>query len=326
MRRLACDRRVFFVEDPRATRGRARVSMRTGANEVEIVSTRGLADEEMGAVVRSLAQRANVVAPVVWIYSPRCARAALALSPSVVVYDCIDDLKGDHALLSRADLVFTASDALFEDKRVHNVSTYPVPNGVDVDHFAPARRSRNKANMRPRAGVLGAIDARLDLDLLDRIAAHMPELVIELVGPLHVSRDALPARPNVRWLGPLRYDVLPALLATWDVALVPWRAGARVEPTSVLACAAAGLPVVSTPIDAVARRHGGKIPVLISSRETFGSAIDAALAFPRDVQRIAIDALLARTSWDRSVKVMTRLLAETEMAKGLSRLRHLALA
>jgi UDP-galactopyranose mutase len=343
MQRLARDRRVFFIEDPRTTPGRARVSIRTAAPDVQIISLRVPTDwgersvvDEQRYVVASLARRAGVVAPVVWVYSPRGARAASFLDPSVLVYDCIDDRPGERELLARADLVFTASDPLFEAKRAYatSTSTYPVPSGVDIEHFAPARRAARRRGRirfrprRPRAGILGTLDERVDLELIARVAAIRPDLTIDLVGPLDgLSRADLPIRKNVRWLGPLRYDALPALLASWDVALVPWRAtesARRVEPASVLACLAAGVPVVTTPLDAVVDRHGGRVPVLVAAVDEFADAIDAALGIPRDVRRIAIDALLARTSWDRSVKVMSRLLAETEMAKGLARLSRLA--
>jgi hypothetical protein len=55
--------------------------------------------------------------------------------------------------------------------------------------------------------------------------------------------------------------------------------------------------------------------VLVAPRETFPEAVDAALALPRDVRRIAIEALLARTSWDRTVAVMRRLVDEAAMAR-----------
>ncbi len=340
MRRLARDRRVVFVEDPRPWRGRVRVSIRAPERGVEVVSIRvphelGARDVEQlhRATLEALVRRGGLFEPILWAYSPRAARAFGAVAPSLVVHDCIDDhgTLEERALMAHADVVFAATDALFEAKRGLNVSTYPVPSGVDVEHFAAARRVRARSRSRPRAGVLGVLDHRVDLDLLARVAALRPELVIDVAGEIGVPRSELPDQPNLRFLGRVPYEDLPVLTSSWDVALVPWRVTrrtTRLEPPAVLASLASGLAVVSTPLDAVAARHGGRVPVLVASRETFHDAIDAALALPRDVRRIAIDALLARTSWDRTVSVMQRLVSEAEMARdvarGVCRVRRLA--
>ncbi|HEY8078820.1 MAG TPA: glycosyltransferase family 1 protein [Labilithrix sp.] len=331
MQRLACDRRVVFVEDPRAWHGRPRVSIRAAEHGAVVVSIRvpheldaREVEQQHRAALEGLVRRLDVVEPVLWSYSPRAARVAASVGPSLVVHDCIDD-RGDleeRALVAHADIVFAATDALFEAKRGMNVSTYPVPSGVEVEHFAQARRARVRSRARPRAGVLCHVDDRLDLDLLARVAALRPELVIDVAGPIAIPRDELPRPPNVRWLGRVPYADLPALTGTWDVALVPWRVTrrtTRLEPAGVLASLASGLAVVSTPLDAVVARHGGRVPVLVASRDTFHDAIDAALALPRDVKRIAIDALLARTSWDRTASVMSRLVSEAEMARDVAR-------
>jgi glycosyltransferase involved in cell wall biosynthesis len=343
MRRLARGRRVFFVEDPVVSRGRPRAQIRASAQgDVHVVSVRvppeldgRAALEHHRRSIETLARKMDLTDPVLWVYSPAAFEAASRIARSVVVYDCIADpppgARGrELELLSLADVVFTATDALFEAKRGSNVSTYPVPSGVDAEHFAPARGCASKRAARaPRAGVLGMIDANVDLELLDQLAVARPRVKIDLVGPLvGVDERELPRRPNVRWLGARPYDELPGILAAWDVAILPWRldeASRRVEPASLLACLASGVPVVATPIDAVVERYGRRGPVTVAAPDgsfgtslpSFVDALDVALAIPKAVRRPAIEAVLARTSWDRTANVMDRLAGEALIAREL---------
>lgn len=67
------------------------------------------------------------------------------------------------------------------------------------------------------------IDERLDLDLLAAAAAARPDWSFVMIGPVvKVDPVRLPRAANLHWLGPRDYDALPAYLAGWDVALMPF--------------------------------------------------------------------------------------------------------
>jgi UDP-galactopyranose mutase len=275
----------------------------------------------------------------VWVYSPSSLQAARDVDASLVVYDCVAaDLRaGETELLARADLVFTAGTSLFEAKRAYNVSTYPLPSSVDAEHFAPRKRVSSVELRRleriegPRVGFLGTIDGGVDLDLVDHAAALRPNVQLVLAGGLAgVTTWDLPDRPNVHWLGAKGYDELPAIVSSWDAAMFPFRADAstrRTEASGVLACMAAGKPIVATPLDELVP-HAERGLLNVVDPNGFVAGIDAALAEASDpvmtaVRRIARDTVLGRTSWDRTFHAMVRLVDEALISREVAARRGL---
>lgn len=347
MRRLARDRHVFFVEEPVVTSGDPRTVMRTVEKNVHVVSVHVRADMDRCDIETAHRQSVGALAadiedPLLWVYSPSSLGAAQDLAPSLLVYDCVADHAARHGvsaegrareteLLMRADLVFTAGTALFEAKRGRNVSTYPLPSSVDADHFAAADgwRDARRAELYlgpipgPRVGFLGPIDDRVDLGLVDALAAARPDIHIVLLGGLvDVTTWDLPDRPNVHWLGPKEYAELPSQVASWDVAIIPFRgdlATRRSEPSGLLPCIAAGKPIVTTPLDEMMPyAERGLVRVLEPGR--FIAGVELALREANDpviyeLRGLAREGVLARTSWDRTCKAMMRLVDEAAMAR-----------
>lgn len=349
MRRFARDRHVLFVEPPVITEGEMRTVMRTVAPNVHVVSLHVPSDMPRGEVEIAHRRSVNALAadapnPILWVYAPDAMPVARDLDPSLLIYDCVADhgaRRGASAdqqaresdLLARADLVFTAGTSLFDAKRAHNVSTYPLPSSVEVDRFdlhssrAPLDpRDRDLVRLpSPRIGYLGVIDDRVDLGLVDQLASLRPDVQFMLLGGLvGVTTWDLPDRPNVHWLGARDYADLPRHVASWDVAMVPLRDDAatqRAEPSGLLACIAAGKPIVTTPLDEVAP-YAERGLVRVATSQEFVDAIDAALTEARDpaftaARRLAREGVLARTSWDRTTNAMMRLVDEAAMTRRL---------
>ncbi len=135
-----------------------------------------------------------------------------------------------------------------------------LPNGCDSGAYAAAgdRPADVPDAGLPVVGLVGQVSARLDLALLEAVADRPVTLLV--VGPVlpDVDQDrmrALADRPNVACTGPRPFDALPGYLATMDVGVTPYldtdfnRAS---FPLKTLEYLAAGLPVVSTPLPAVA--------------------------------------------------------------------------
>ena len=351
MRRFARDRDVFFVEEPVVDGAELRTAMRTVEPNVHVVSLRVPSNTTPSDL--EVAHRRCVASltghterPLLWVYAPSSMPAARDLDPSLVVYDCVvdhaarrdarpDERANEAKLLARADLVLTAGTSLFEAKRAGNVSTYPLPSSVDADHFAGAQPlSRRELGgvlplrSGPRVGFLGPIDDRVDLALVDALAAARPDVQVVLLGGLvGLTKWDLPDRPNVHWLGVRDYAELPKHVASWDVAMIPFRsdpATRRTEPSGLLACLAAGKPVVSTPLDEVTA-FGERGLVDVADPRRFVDAVGEALRRTRDpvvtaLRTIAGDGILARTSWDRTFSAMLRLMDEAAMGRALSNL------
>lgn len=233
----------------------------------------------VGWQVGHAARRLGFRAPLAWVYNPMAADWLEAVSPAAVLYHCVDDLgaipgvaaaaiaAAEERLCRRADLVVASSPRLatrlggLAPGRVHLL-----PNVVDYDHFARARGAVSlpaelAAIPRPRVGFVGALaDYKVDFDLVDAVAARRPDWHWVLVGQLgegqpDMARPACLSRPNVHAVGPRPYAVLPDWLGGFDAAVLPMRRNdytAAMFPMKFFEYLAAGLPVVSTPLPALA--------------------------------------------------------------------------
>jgi glycosyltransferase involved in cell wall biosynthesis len=114
---------------------------------------------------------------------------------------------------------------------------------------------------QPRIVFTGAIVAtKLDVPLLAALARSRPEWSFALVGPVgpgdpRTDVSALRELPNVHLLGPRAYSQLPAVLRAADAGLIPYARNPITEsvfPMKVYEYLAAGLPVVATPLPALA--------------------------------------------------------------------------
>jgi UDP-galactopyranose mutase len=190
---------------------------------------------------------------------------------------------------------------------------------VDVLHFVQARSLepdfREQAEIpRPRLGYAGVIDERIDLDLLEQVAAERPSWQFVMIGPTaKISPDSLPSRPNIHWLGMRDYGDLPKYFAGWDVGMMPFALNDStrfISPTKTPEYLSAGLPVVSTPIRDVVRLYGelGLARIAHSAAEFIAHAeqvmsVDMCLKW-----RERADEFLKGISWDSVWSRMNELL------------------
>jgi glycosyltransferase involved in cell wall biosynthesis len=267
-----------------------------------------------------------------WYYTPMALPFTHGLAAAAVVYDCMDELSAfagappslqrlESELFARADVVFTGGQTLYEAKRASHSNVHAFPSSVDVAHFARARRHQadpmDQAGIpRPRIGFFGVIDERMDYALVSGVAAARPDWHIVLIGPTaKVDAAALPQAANLHYLGAKRYADLPAYIAGWDVAILPFarnEATRYISPTKTPEYLAAGKPVVSTSIRDVVRPYGQQgLARIADTVDDFVSAVDAALAEePADRLRAA-DAFLTHLSWDGTWLRMRQLVEQS---------------
>ncbi len=345
MRRFAAERRVFFWEEPIACDHplaylehhpfpadgvialRPRVPHWWDAAQVE-AGLRALLDMLVATAVPS--------DPVLWFYTPIMLGFSDHLRASAIVYDCMDELAAfrfadprlgerEAALIARADAVFTGGHSLYEAKRERHGNIHPFPSAVDTTHFgaargAPPAPADQPAIPGPRLGFYGVIDERIDLALLGTVAAARPGWSFVMIGPVaKIDPATLPRLPNIHWAGARAYAELPAYLAGWDVALMPFAVNAAtrfISPTKTPEYLAAGRPVVSTPIADVVRHYGALEAVGIAGdADAFVAACERALALPEKGAWLAeADRLLATMSWDRTFAAMKERMAPARSA------------
>jgi UDP-galactopyranose mutase len=340
MSRFAHTMRVFFLEEPVFTEQAAPfLEIGTTPSGVTVVVPHLPAHlDNIGVVacqrklLDQLCDEYKIHQPILWYYTPMSGAFSAHLGSARVVYDCMDELSGFRAappellqqeqdLFRRADVVFTGGYSLYEAKRPCHPHVHAFPSGIDADHFRRARgRLPEPADQalisRPRIGHYAVLDERLDTALLDEVAKARPNWELILVGPVvKIDPEELPKRANIHYLGPKSYDELPAYLAGWDMAMMPFalnEATRFISPTKTPEYLAAGKPVVSTPITDVVQSYGdaGLVRIARDPAE-FVAAIDQQLreAGRRRTWLKKVDRALQEMSWDRTWAEMKALIA-----------------
>ena len=335
MTRLAASRQVFYVEEAvfeDVSEDRLVCTRdKSGVVIVTPVLKAGLPPAGVDARLRRLLDamllEQNIQRPVLWYYTPMMLPMSRHLEATAVIYDCMDELANfrfappalrplEHELIAHADLIFTGGHSLFESKQHLHPDIHPFPSSVDRDHFGRARELFVVGDPSPTFGFYGVIDERMDLDLLAAIADARPTWSFVIVGPVvKIAEEDLPRRPNLSYPGGIDYDDLPALLAGWDVALMPFAindATRFISPTKTPEYLAAGRPVVSTPIRDVVRHYGDLLGVEIATdADEFIQGCERALALargPSEAWRPMVDRSLADLSWDQTLLRMSSLL------------------
>jgi UDP-galactopyranose mutase len=332
--RLGRHYRVFYVEEPEHDAAGPRLEVVHADAGVTVLRPHlpqratGFHDDHISDLqfqVRKCLEANDVQDYAAWFYTPMALPLIDLLHPRAVVYDCMDELSAflhaprqlvqrENALLKRADLVFTGGPSLYRAKRGRHPSVHCFPSSVDAGHFATARSDAGTGNTTPTLGFFGVIDERVDLGLIVAIADAHPEWRVMMVGPVvKIAEESLPRRANIEYLGQRSYQELPALVAQWDVCLLPFAlndATRYISPTKTLEYMAAGKPSVSTPVRDVVDCFGGIVRIADTPR-AFVEACESCLAEPeREAaeRRQRADAALAKTSWETTAAAMRDLI------------------
>ncbi len=272
--------------------------------------------------IRYWMQRLGFGPIVLWFYFPSQAWLAGCLGERAVVYDIQDEYshfcwaprdtaEKERFLLDKADVIFAGTDALFERKRAPGRNIHFFACGVDVEHFGNLYhrdRPHDLRHLRGSAtlGYFGAIDDRIDSDLLQFIARERPDWNLVMIGPIFPNVFRLFSAPNVVFTGARRYELLPRYLSCFDVCLMPFKLNeltAHINPTKALEYFASGKPVVSTPIPDMVK-HYSDVIYFADTPEQFLAQCERALRdFPPERRDRGVR-LAAERSWETVVASM----------------------
>jgi len=348
MSRLARRWRVLFVEEPVFATGAPRADLRAPQNGVTVMTpytpltAPGFHDAQIPLLQKLVGHavvREGFTDYGAWLYTPMALPLLQKLAPRIVVYDCMEDLAAlpsaprqllqrENALMRIANVVFAGGPSLCDARSSRHPSVHLFSSSVDRVHFARAgdatyAHAEIRPLARPRLGFFGVLDERLDFALLGEVARRRPEWELCMVGPLtKVDAGSLPQAPNLHYYGLRSHDELPAFLAGWDVALLPFArndATRHISPGTTLEYMTAGCPIVATPVGDIARLHGAVVRFGATAGE-FIAACEAALVEPqaeRVARRAAMQCMLDATSWDATVQQMKRIV-EDAARRGLS--------
>jgi len=266
-------------------------------------------------------------------YWPTTAYLVGRLGQRASIYHCIDALTAvryplvppgairahEAELCRRVDLVVARTEELAADKRRFNPNTVYLPGGVDTTLFDPARLLEPSPAIaslpRPRVGFVGTIDDRVDVDLLTAAARSLPDVTFVLAGPQKrhlVDLRPLEALPNVRFLPALPHPQVPALVAGFDVCLIPYRVNPYTEglsPLKLYEYLAMGKPVIATNLPYL-RREADTIH-LAQSSEAFIAALRLEVTRVSSAEERARRRKIAEAhTWARQVDTMEQYMTE----------------
>jgi teichuronic acid biosynthesis glycosyltransferase TuaH len=160
--------------------------------------------------------------------------------------------KQELRALARADVVAVVSPALAKRWTDRGASPVIIPNGCWLVSDTGQPSPLDGVDLpRPVVGLVGQLSERIDLDVLEAIAAAGFSLL--LVGPLdrrwgHQRFTELISRPRVHYAGAVPASAVPSYLAVIDVGITPYRDtpfNRASFPLKTLEYLGAGLPVVS---------------------------------------------------------------------------------
>lgn len=266
---------------------------------------------------------------ILWVYTPNGFPYLGLLKPMISCYDCVDEysafpgvwkgttLKMEAKLLQSVDVVFTTAQSLYETKKEKNPNTHYIPNVGDFDMFnqaatcEPARQIKEIKG--PVIGFVGAVNYKLDRDLLEQLFELRPDWSFVIIGPdrgFGVERFA--NTPNVHFLGFKPQNELPMYMAGFDVCMIPYKVDAYtagVMPIKFFEYLATGKPVVTTAIPELARFS--ELIDLAPNADTFVEAIEKNLKHDSEQRRGWRMDLAKSNSWETRIKEILDRLEDT---------------
>ncbi len=344
--RFARQQAVYFIEEPIFGNGPARFEVSRREHGLRVVTPHlpspPSSEEHTHQLLRTLVDRLlvdeQIASYLLWFYTPMAVPFTNHLSPSLVVYDCMDELSAfagapplmrerERQLMAWADVVFTGGRSLYAAKCDCHPQVHAFPSSIDQQHFAQARMltsdPADQAGIAgPRIGFFGVVDERFDIALLDGVARARPDWQFVIIGPVvKIDPATLPRHANIHYLGKKDYRELPSYLAGWDVAMMPFALNEStrfISPTKTPEYLSAGRPVVSTPITDVVHPYGDLRLVRIAEDVPgFVAAINAAFADGDDPRwQRDVEEFLGGNSWDDTWRQMRGTMARIATSKG----------
>lgn len=287
--------------------------------------------ELLPRMVGRAARRLGMRDPVLWSFVPQAEVLVEPLRPSKVLYYCDDDhaaKKGIDApsfraaearFARRADAVMASAPELVERMRELNPNTHFAPNVADTALFATALQDGPvdpavAAIPGPRVVFIGALlAAKIDLALSVAMARLRPDWSFVFVGPIgpgdpRTDVSALRDAPNIHLLGHRPYERLPEVLRGADAAIMPYNTDGEMRsvfPMKTYEYLAAGVPVVATPLPALA-----DVDEVVKAPDaaTMVARLEQAMAADTPQARAERSAAAQRFSWESRVEQLGEVL------------------
>lgn len=216
----------------------------------------------------------------IWFFELSNMNLLLTISKPffVSVFDCVDYHAGDDQklaikltkLIKKADYVFTVSNSLkrklVKTSKRKNIKV--VPLGFSLGQFKTCALLGNKkfnSSLKYKIGFIGAINNRIDYELLFKLATKLPKCEFIFVGPKQENQDLelkqkikkLFSYNNVKYFGKVKKSKISKIINQFDIGLIPYNINGQFNklcyPMKLMEYFYCGLPVISTNIKEVAK-------------------------------------------------------------------------
>lgn len=199
-------------------------------------------------------------------------------------------------------------------------------NGVDYEHFKNINKNFNFEkdfinilnNKKPIIGYYGALASWFDYEMVKYLANKKPDYNIILLGIKYddsFDKANLAKYPNIYFLGPKDYSVLPNYASHFDICTIPFLINNITQATSpvkLFEYMALGKPIVTTNMNECKKY---KSVMLANSKEEFISLIDKSLLLSKEHNTEYFDLLqkeALENTWEEKANIIIDLIKKYE--------------
>jgi Glycosyltransferase len=264
-------------------------------------------DPDSGEIIGRLGEKLSV-----YYRNDHHDRRSLWFNPDSLVR------RREETLIRRVNLVFALSRDL-ATKCESNQNTHVLPNGVNIAQYEQVLNEDEKVPTdiagipEPRIGIVGMLDWRTDVHLLEELATRQPTWSIVFVGPIaskdRVLFERLLTLQNVHFLGLKRFDEVPRYIRAMNIGLIPYKINEYTRgilSLKLFEYSAAGIPTVASAMPEL-QPYSGIIDIATTPDE-WEASVRIKLSSHSTANASELIDFARRNSWAERVEEMSRII------------------